>query len=110
MQADEQICLIVVCHRGASFVVECNVGIARQKNRRAQAHLKRRSQPASQRKSEILFIDGRSMGQLVTRVHRVLTDQDVGRIATTYHAWRGEPEAGDYGDVPGFCRSTLGGR
>ncbi len=58
------------------------------------------------RRGEILFIDARSIGQLVTRVHRVLMDQEIGRIATTYHAWRGEPEAGDYGDVPGFCRSA----
>ncbi len=38
--------------------------------------------------------------------HRELTDEDVARIADTYHAWRGEPEAGEYADVPGFCRSA----
>jgi len=59
------------------------------------------------RRREVLFIDARSMGQLVTRVHRVLTDQEIERIAQTYHAWRGEPEAGDYVDVPGFCRSAV---
>jgi type I restriction enzyme M protein len=59
------------------------------------------------RRGEILFIDARSMGQLVTRVHRVLTDQEIGRISTTYHAWRGEPEAGEYLDLTGFCRSGL---
>jgi type I restriction enzyme M protein len=58
------------------------------------------------RRGEVLFIDARSMGQLVTRVHRALTDQEIGRIATTYHAWRGEPEAGDYSNVTGFCSST----
>jgi type I restriction enzyme M protein len=58
------------------------------------------------RRGEVLFIDARSMGQLVTRVHRILTDQEIGRIATTYHAWRGEPEAGEYTDVPAFCRSA----
>ncbi len=58
------------------------------------------------RRGEVLFVDARSMGQLVTRVHRVLSDQEISRIAATYHAWRGEPEAGEYTDVPAFCRST----
>jgi type I restriction enzyme M protein len=58
------------------------------------------------RRGEVLFIDARSVGQLVTRVYRVLTDQEVGRIATTYHAWRGEPEAGDYSNVPAYCKSA----
>ncbi len=56
------------------------------------------------RRGEVLFIDARSMGQLVTRVHRVLTDEEIGRIAGRYHAWRGEEEAGEYADEPGFCR------
>ncbi|MCS6916964.1 MAG: N-6 DNA methylase, partial [Chitinophagales bacterium] len=25
----------------------------------------------------------------------------------TYHAWRGEKEAGEYKDVPGFCKSAT---
>ncbi len=25
----------------------------------------------------------------------------------TYHAWRGEQEAGEYQDVPGFCKSAT---
>jgi type I restriction enzyme M protein len=44
---------------------------------------------------------------MVDRTHRELTDEDVARIANTYHAWRGEKEAGDYADVPGFCRSAT---
>ncbi|WP_245533714.1 N-6 DNA methylase [Calidithermus timidus] len=28
-------------------------------------------------------------------------------IAGTYHAWRGEKEAGEYQDVPGFCKSAT---
>jgi type I restriction enzyme M protein len=56
------------------------------------------------RRGEVLFIDARSMGQLVTRVHRVLTDEEIQRIAERYHAWRGEEEAGEYEDEAGFCR------
>jgi type I restriction enzyme M protein len=59
------------------------------------------------RRGEVLFIDARSMGHLVTRVQRALTDQEIGRIATTYHAWRGESEAGEYSDLAGYCRSAT---
>ena len=38
--------------------------------------------------------------------HRELTDEDVVRIADTYHAWRGEKDAGQYADVPGFCKGA----
>lgn len=55
---------------------------------------------------ETLFIDGRKMGVLIDRVHRELTEEEVKRIAQTYHAWRGEKEARDYEDVPGFCKSA----
>jgi len=44
---------------------------------------------------------------MVDRTHRELTDDDITRIATTYHAWRGETDAGQYADVPGFCKSAA---
>ena len=47
------------------------------------------------------------MGALVDRTHRELTDDEIARIAGTYHAWRGEDGAGDYADVPGFCKSAT---
>jgi type I restriction enzyme M protein len=58
------------------------------------------------RRGEVLFIDARKLGQLVDRTHRELTDEEIARIAGTYHAWRGEKEAGDYADVAGFCKSA----
>ncbi|MCW5829982.1 MAG: SAM-dependent DNA methyltransferase [Deltaproteobacteria bacterium] len=58
------------------------------------------------RRGETLFIDARKLGQMVDRTHRELTDDDVARIATTYHAWRGEKDAGKYEDIPGFCKSA----
>jgi len=59
------------------------------------------------RRGEVLFIDARKLGQLVDRSHRELTEEDVARIASTYHAWRGEKDAGEHADVPGFCKSAT---
>ena len=58
------------------------------------------------RRGEVLFIDARTLGRMVDRTHRELTDEDIARIADTYHAWRGEEGAGDYADVPGFCKAA----
>jgi type I restriction enzyme M protein len=57
------------------------------------------------RTNEVLFIDARSMGELVDRRHRELTADDIARIAETYHAWRSTD--GGYEDVAGFCRSAT---
>src|SRR4030067_912876 len=48
------------------------------------------------RRRQTLFIDARKMGYLVDRVHRELSDEEIARIAGTYHAWRGEAETGTY--------------
>ena len=47
------------------------------------------------------------MGYLVDRTHRELSDEEIARIASTYHAWRGEKGSGKYVDVPGFCKSAT---
>ena len=44
---------------------------------------------------------------MVDRTHREFTDEDIARIADTYHAWRGGEGAGAYADVPGFCKSAA---
>lgn len=59
------------------------------------------------RRGETLFIDARKLGRMVTRVHRELTEADIQKIAGTYHAWRGDKDAGEYKDVPGFCKSAT---
>ncbi|GIW56643.1 MAG: hypothetical protein KatS3mg082_3047 [Nitrospiraceae bacterium] len=59
------------------------------------------------RRGQVLFIDARRMGRMVDRTHRELTDEDIRQIADTYHAWRGDPDAGEYRDVPGFCKSAT---
>jgi type I restriction enzyme M protein len=57
-------------------------------------------------------------GAIVDRTHRELTDDEIARIARTYHAWRGssltsspstgeDRDGGDYKDIPGFCKSAT---
>ena len=59
------------------------------------------------RRGQTLFIDARKMGTLVDRVHRDLTDADLDRITSTYHAWREAKPATPYADVAGFCKSAT---
>ena len=66
------------------------------------------------RRKETLFIDARKMGTLIDRVHRELTDEDLEKITSTYHAWRGDSKISNpkssivnYADIPGFCKSAT---
>lgn len=56
------------------------------------------------RQGEILFIDARSLGTMETRRLRVFADEDIAKIADTYHQWRNHD--GGYEDVPGFVRAA----
>ena len=58
------------------------------------------------RRGETLFIDARRMGTLTDRVHRELTEDDVAKVAGTYHAWRGDKGTDKYADTPGFCKAA----
>lgn len=78
--------------------------LARDKSGRPPAGQKKRLRD---RRGEVLFIDARRMGHMVDRVHRELTDEEIQEIARTYHAWRREEGAGEYKDIPGFCKSTT---
>jgi len=78
--------------------------LAKDKSGRPPAGQKK---PLRDRRGEVLFIDARRMGRMVDRTHRELTDEEIQEIARTYHAWRGEPEAGTYQDIPGFCKSAT---
>jgi type I restriction enzyme M protein len=59
------------------------------------------------RRGKTLFIDARKLGHLIDRIHRELSEEEILRIAGTYHAWRGDKEAGDYADIKGFCKSAT---
>jgi len=45
------------------------------------------------------------MGTLINRRTRQLTDDDIRKIADTYHSWK--KDDGSYKDVPGFCKSAT---
>ncbi|MHA3685076.1 class I SAM-dependent DNA methyltransferase [Leucobacter sp. HY1908] len=72
------------------------------------------SSPTVDRTGEVLFIDARELGHMVDRAERALSDEDIAKIAGTFHAWRGiESEAAaaacpeGYADVAGFAKSAT---
>lgn len=86
--------------------------------------------PTRDRRGQTLFIDARKMGTLIDRRHRDFTDEDIQKIAGTYHAWKSSPaqtvgavhepptpyqnspspaaegRREGYHDLPGFCYSS----
>ena len=59
------------------------------------------------RRGEVLFIDARKLGYMVDRTRKEFSDEDITKIAGTYHAWRGEPSANVYEDELGFCKAAA---
>lgn len=54
-------------------------------------------------RDQILFIDCHKMGRLYDKKHRIIDDDDILKIADTYHAWL---RADGYEDIPGFCKAV----
>jgi type I restriction enzyme M protein len=57
------------------------------------------------RTGEILFIDAGEIGYMEDRTHRAFSDEDIQKIAGTYHEWRNK--GGKYEDIKGFCKSAT---
>lgn len=57
------------------------------------------------RKGEILFIDARNTGALISRKNKAFTDEDIAKISEVYHKWRNID--GKYEDIQGFCKSAT---
>lgn len=61
------------------------------------------------RSNEILFIDARNLGFLINRRTKELYQEDIQKIAETYHNWRNvqtHDRASQYEDIAGFCASA----
>jgi type I restriction enzyme M protein len=61
--------------------------------------------PYRKRSDEILFIDARKKGVMVSRRQRVFTDEEIAEIAAIYNHYReveGEPQ-----DIAGFCKTAM---
>jgi type I restriction enzyme M protein len=56
------------------------------------------------RTGEILFIDAGEIGYMRDKTHREFSNEDVSKIAGTYHEWR--QRNSKYEDIKGFCKSA----
>lgn len=64
------------------------------------------SRDRANRSDKTLFIDGRNLGKMTTRKLRELSDEDIARVAKTYHNFK--TQNGEYQDVAGFAKvATL---
>ncbi len=91
-------------------VVECMVALPGQLflNTQIPACLWFLAKQKSTRKGEILFIDARKLGTMISRAQIEFSDADIQKIADTVHAWRGDDETKEiYTDIAGFCRSVT---
>lgn len=55
--------------------------------------------------NEILFIDIRSFGKILERKMRVLSEQEIHKISSTYHCWKYDRTK--YSNEIGFCKSAT---
>ena len=62
-------------------------------------------QAGRKRIGEILFIDATEIGYMEDRTHRAFSEEDIAKIAGTYHKWR-KPNGG-YQNIKGFCKSAT---
>tara|TARA_B100000212_G_scaffold148128_1_gene111253 strand:- start:1305 stop:1889 length:585 start_codon:yes stop_codon:yes gene_type:complete len=59
-----------------------------------------KTQRGRNRKGETLFIDARQMGTMKNRIEKILTDDDISKIADTVQSWRSDEE---FENIAGFC-------
>lgn len=58
------------------------------------------------RANETLFIDAREIFEQISRKQVMFTNDQIQKITNTVRAWRGEPGAGEYKDIAGYCQSA----
>lgn len=57
----------------------------------------------NERKNEILFIDARDIGHMVSRTLKEFSDEEINKVSNVFHAWRGTSDE-QYEDQAGFCK------
>ena len=57
----------------------------------------------NERRGEVLFIDARNIGSMVSRTLKEFSDDEIKDIANVYHSWRGTNN-NQYEDKAGFCK------
>lgn len=62
-----------------------------------------RNEKKRDRRGEFLFIDARELGYMKDRVLRDFTNDDIAKVANTFHAWQQDE---GYEDIAGFCKSV----
>ncbi|WP_103351018.1 N-6 DNA methylase [Amycolatopsis sp. CA-128772] len=55
---------------------------------------------------QVLFIDARSLGELVERAERRLSEDDTTKIRDEYRRWRDRDTFGEFTGVPGFSQAA----
>lgn len=58
------------------------------------------------RSNQILFIDARELGTMISRRQKELTEEEITRIGSIYHSWRSKDWEKEYQDIPGLCKSV----
>jgi type I restriction enzyme M protein len=59
------------------------------------------------REGETLFINACEMGSMISRTNKELTNDDIAKISSTYHAWRGGEKSGTYENIAGYSKSAT---
>lgn len=59
------------------------------------------------RSNQILFIDAREIGRMISRKQKELSEEDIESIGEIYHSWRSKDWEQKYKDIPGLCKSVA---
>ena len=93
-------------------LVDCIIALPGQLFRSTQIpaclwFLRRGRGAGEARRGQTLFIDARKLDHMTDRTHRDLSAEDIARVASAYHACRGNAVTGEYADIAGFCKSAT---
>jgi len=56
------------------------------------------------RTGETLFIDARTLGEMKTRIQKILSEKDIQKLTKTIFSWK---QGKNYQDIKGYCKSST---